>query len=276
MKKMILICLVYVFCPSIMMAQDEYDVYLMIGQSNMAGRAGILSEDRGVMEGVFLLDEKGEIVPAQLPFNIYSTVRKQRSMQRFGLTNVFAREVHRYTGRKILLVVNARGETRISNWVKSARQITFDKRYGDDRELWGRQAPQLYNEAVRRTRQAMQYGKLKGIIWHQGEGDSMEPYVWDYVVHLEQLVSDLRADLGVGEDVPFVLGQVSTVAKRADMINPELSKAARKIPNAYCVSSKACDTLHDNVHFSRDGYIKIGKRYARYILKKVYGIKVKQ
>ena len=51
-------------------AEGEYDVFLLIGQSNMASRGIMLEGDKEVFdEKVFLLNEKGEPVPATNPLN---------------------------------------------------------------------------------------------------------------------------------------------------------------------------------------------------------------
>ena len=255
--------------------QEGYDIYLCIGQSNMAGRGEILSGDTGVREGVYLLDGDGNVVPASIPFNIYSTIRGRTASQRFGLHNVFADEIHAYTGRKILLVVNARGGTSIPSWLKGAEPVIRSEARNDEEELWGLEVPGFYDEAVRRTLQAMKYGTLKGILWHQGEGDASEYSASLYVGRLKSLVADLRKDIGVDESVPFVLGEVSQVNSKASIINPVLLKCEDEIPNAFCVTSENCETQSDNVHFTRSGYIALGKRYSEIILREVYKIRDK-
>lgn len=72
-------------------------------------------------------------------------------------------------------MVNARGGSSINSWLKGAK---------DD----------YYGEALSRIRQAMKYGTLKAIIWHQGEADSRNPEA--YMAKLQKLVADLREDLG--------------------------------------------------------------------------------
>ena len=265
----VILCLL----PFVGAAQDEYDVYLLIGQSNMAGRGEVLPEDREPMEGVFLLNDKGEPVPACVPFNIWSTVRKGRRMQGYNPGPSFAGTLYARTGRKILLVVNARGETSIRDWKKDAPQKNFEKKYGDDAEKWGTPIPSLFGEAVRRTRQAMQYGPLKGILWHQGEADSFKETAIHYREDLKSFVKDLRDSLGVGKEVPFVVGQVLQDFKRADVINAELAMVGVSIRGAYCVPSVDCPGKADNTHFTREGQRTMGERYAKVILKKVYKIK---
>ena len=65
-----------------------------------------------------------------------------------------------------------------------------------------------YVEAVRRAKAAMQNGKLRGILWHQGEADSGDAaLVSSYVERFSVMIRQLRADLGAG-DVPVVVGEV--------------------------------------------------------------------
>lgn len=254
-------------------SEEGYDVFLCIGQSNMAGRGEVLAEDKGERPGIYLLDESGDIVPASIPFNIYSTIRGRVASQRFGLHNVFADEIYAHTGRKVLLVVNARGGTSIPSWLKGADPVIRSEARNDEEELWGQEVPGFYDEAVRRTVQAMAYGPLKGILWHQGEGDSTPYSSGLYLERLKSMVADLRHDIGVDESVPFVLGQISGVHANSVNMNPVLLQCAEDIPNAFCVTSENCDTQSDNVHFSRAGYITLGKRYSEIILNQVYGIK---
>ena len=48
----------------------EYDVYLLIGQSNMAGRGTMHASDTThSIEGVYLLSDAGEVLEARNPLN---------------------------------------------------------------------------------------------------------------------------------------------------------------------------------------------------------------
>ena len=213
------------------LAQD-YDVYLCIGQSNMAGRGILTSSDNEAVEGVFLLGPEDKPVPATGNANIYSTIRKRASMQGYNLCIPFAQKMYAETGRPVLLVVNARGGTMLDQWVKDASCYLFNKKEGDDPEKIGGQIPQFYAEAVRRCKAAMQYGPLKGILWHQGEGDRSQVLRETYMERLARMVSDLRADLGVGEEVPFVLGETYH-GGIGTPVNPTLAQVGYFIPNAW-------------------------------------------
>ena len=241
----------------------RYDVYLLIGQSNMAGRGLFEPADTTeVLAGVFLLDEKGQPVPAQEPFNRYSTIRKALHVQGMGPGHRFAEEVRARTGRRILLVVNARGGSSLEQWMPDAPAGRFTTSVNDNEIFRGKEMPSLYAEAVRRTQQALRFGRLKAILWHQGESNSDPGQVENYLPMLSEFVSALRRDLGVGESVPFIAGQIQSGHRNAPYFNPMISRIGEYVPNSYCVESTSLDVLPDNLHFTRDAQLELGRRYA--------------
>ena len=162
-------------CAGVLLAacRPRYDVYLLIGQSNMAGRGFFEAADTlAPLEGVFLLDDRGEAVPAREPLNRYSTIRKALSVQGMGPGHGFAEEMHRLNGRPVLLVVNARGGSSLEQWLPDAPHGRFSDSPNEEEARRGQEMLSFYGEAVRRCRQAMRYGRLKAILWHQGESDS--------------------------------------------------------------------------------------------------------
>ena len=234
----------------------DYDVYLLIGQSNMAGRGYMIEGDENVFdENVFILNDAGEVVPATNPLNQYSSIRKDMSMQRINPGFSFSKKIAKKTGRKVLLVVNARGGTAIRQWKK------------------GEGGDGYYEEAVRRTKQAMQYGTLKAILWHQGCADSKRANV--YMDDLSALVANLRADLGA--DVPFVAGELGHWRAHTAAFNEMIRTISKHIPKSAWVSAKDCGPIVTrksngqpdlkDPHFDRDSQIILGERYADKVYK---------
>lgn len=230
---------------------DEYDVFLLIGQSNMAGRGTMLESDKKVIEGVWLLNDTAGIEQAIPPLNKYSTIRKDLSMQQISLADNFSRKLHQLTGRKILLVVNARGGSSIRSWMPAASQ-----------GYWG--------QAVHRTQQALKYGKLRGILWHQGETDSENASSF-YMDSLKVMVAALRDTLQA-EAVPFIAGEIAPWHVNRERFNPVIHKIGEQIPHSAWVSSEGCTPLRDDrdPHFSRDGQMLLGERYAEKIYQLIY------
>lgn len=242
--------------------KKQYDVYLFIGQSNMAGRGEVLPEDTVAIPHAFILNGNDEIIPARAPLNLYSTIRKRVGMQRINPAYNFAKIIAGTSGNDMLMVVNARGGTSLDQWLKDAPIDTFSATETDDPELYGKPIPQLYSEAVRRARIAMQHGELKAIIWHQGCSDSGPMAVRAYMDKLEGFVADLRSDLGVGEEVPFIAGELPYFFSGSRFFNPMIRNIEEHVPNSAWVSAEGCSGNADSLHFSRDGQMILGRRYA--------------
>ncbi len=190
--------------------KERFHIYLLIGQSNMAGRAKMLPGDEKPIERCFLLNDKDEWEDATNPLNRYSTIRKGLEMQQIGPGYGFAMAMTKADKNvNIGLVVNAKGGSAIEQWKKGSK---------------------FYNDAVRRTKEAMKDGTLKGILWHQGEANEKNPD--EYPDKLKELIEDLRKDLGV-KDLPFVVGQVNNLPE----INKHLAETPKKIGNTGCASS---------------------------------------
>lgn len=238
----------------------------------MAGRGDMVPGDEENLEGVFLLNDDGIPVPASAPLNIYSTIRKKAEMQGINPAWSFSQKMHAHSGHPILLVVNAKGGTSINLWVKTAPCDTFKVKRGDEEEWDGKPMPQFYSEAVRRTRQALKYGKLRGILWHQGESDSSSDEKRDtYLQKLSGMVKDLREDLDAPR-VPFIAGEMGYNGL-GEKINPILRQIKDLVPYSCCVSAEGLTLREDNVHFTREAQIELGKRYATAFLDKEYNTK---
>ena len=219
--------------------QEKLHVYLLIGQSNMAGRAPFSAEQSGAIDGCYLFNGDDQWEPAKNPFNRYSTIRKALSMQKMNPGYGFVQTM-RKTKKDIAigLVVNAKGGTRIEQWAKGT---------------------QFYQEAVRRAKEAQKTGTLKGILWHQGEGNGGNPD--GYLQKLETLITDLRTDLGI-ENLPFVAGQVHELPP----INNQIAQLPETIPYTGFASSEGLKVM-DRWHFDTPSMQKLGQRYAEEMLK---------
>ena len=234
------------------MGEEDLDIYLCIGQSNMAGRATITPELSDSIDNVFLFNGEGYFEKAINPLNRYSNIRKELSMQRLGPAYEFGITVSRLTKKNIGLVVNARGGSSINSWLKGS-----DDGY--------------YEKTITRIREAMKYGTLKAVIWHQGEADSSFPD--SYMNKLRNMVNDFRNDLGI-KDLPFIVGQISPWSGWAK--NPEGTKAfnqmirsvADYIPYSSCVLSEGVNPYKDenDPHFDTSSQLLLGKRYAFEVL----------
>ena len=102
----------------------DMDIFLCIGQSNMAGRAPLTPQVLDTLQGVWLLNASGEFEPAVNPMNRYSNIRKELSMQRLGPVYSFAQKMHSLSHRPIGLIVNARGGSSINSWLCATEGVS--------------------------------------------------------------------------------------------------------------------------------------------------------
>lgn len=236
--------------------KEHFDLYLLIGQSNMAGRAPIKQAEKDTLSNVYLFTGDAWVAAAN-PLNKYSTVRKVLSMQKLGPGYSFARKLSGCTGRKIGLIVNARGGTAIEWWEK---------------DYTGPHDYNLYEEAVKQAQKAQKYGQLKGILWLQGEADTSRAD--NYMFLLKEFVKDLRHDLG--NDIYFLAGEIGEWQKGNMAINRVIRSIPNEIKNAGYVSSDGLAPLsgkNSSPHFNTRSQIILGKRYADKVLEKVYNLK---
>jgi hypothetical protein len=114
----------------------------------------------------------------------------------FGVT--FAKELAAATGRTVLLVPGARGDTSFA----PKNGYTWDPADTETRV-------NLYRNGVRAidTVLAANPGsKVAAVLWHQGESDVPLMSGPEYQVKLDSVVEDLRRRYGA--DVPFLVGQM--------------------------------------------------------------------
>lgn len=249
----------------------EFDIYLMIGQSNCAGRGYMIESDTtDIIPGVWLLNAEGLPEPAKAPFNRYSNIRKDMSMQMIGPAFSFAPAMHEKTGRNILIIQNAKGGSGLGEWQsKDSSVVTF------------------LDSTLMRAVPALKYGKLKGIVWHQGETDTSNSidlphrvigrkrhlmrvgYVV-YVYPFCDMIKRLRSAMGVGTEVPVIVGELGQwewekkelIDTFNDVILPRLTEV---VPNCHKVESDGLECRssdHSDPHFSRASNIELGRRYA--------------
>lgn len=224
----------------------KLDLFLCIGQSNMAGRARIPDSLDRELTGIYLLNDKDEWEIARNPLNRYSTIRKS-DPKLLGLSPSyeFSRELSK-ENTAIGMVVNARGGTAIELWQKD-------------------HSSNYYQEALRRIKQALQKSpgaRLRGIIWHQGESDCKESSA--YKEALKTLIKDLREDLEA-PNLSFIAGELGYWDESCKAINEILTELEEEIDSFAYVSAEGL-THFDGLHFDAASQLEFGKRFAKKLL----------
>ncbi|HEY0669876.1 MAG TPA: sialate O-acetylesterase [Sphingobacteriaceae bacterium] len=241
------------------------DVFLLIGQSNMAGVAKIGVLDTVELQNAYLFNDKNEWEKARNlignGMNRYSTVRTKPT-QRFSPAYTFARTLADYTNRPIGIVSNAKGGTGIVQWQKGYNgELDFN----------------LYEEALARAKAALAAApgsKLKGILWHQGEGDQSAEKSAAYLGRLRTLIGDFREDLG-DSSIAVIAGEIGQWKGRGELLNPKIREIVSVIPHSDWVSSAGLNSINlekNDAHFDTYSQRVLGVRYAEKVLKLVYGM----
>lgn len=229
--------------------KEKLHLYLLMGQSNMAGRGVIEEVDKTSHPRVLVLTTNNTWELAVEP------ITRDRA---FGLGVGPGLAFGKMMADKdpsitIGIVPCAVGGTPLQRW-----QHTGD----------------LYKRAVERAKRAQQDGTLKGMLWHQGESDSgKKENAESYGERLSQMIRDFRNDLGE-TNLPVVVGQLGEFlydrgedkSPFARLINETLANLPKNVPATACIESHGLTHKGDVLHFDAKSEREMGHRYATQML----------
>ncbi len=216
--------------------------FLLIGQSNMAGR-GFLKEAVEVDTDDIYVLRNGRWQGFFRPIN------PDRSFSGSNLAEHFAECYRKKHGKKVGLVCCADGGTCMDQWMPGSL---------------------LYDNAVFNAKQAMRTSSLAGILWHQGESDCRNALYSSYEEKLSKMLTQLREDLSL-PNIPILLGGLGDFlanCPRPDwrfgnypLINAATESVANALGNAGFVPATGLTANPDNLHFNAASLYEFGKRY---------------
>lgn len=248
------------------------DLWVLAGQSNMEGVAKLEgSETPDALVHMFdMTDEwgvateplheramavhpiywnvadptKGKRVEGEAAWN----ARKHRD-RGAGLGLPFAKELAHQTGVPIGLLPCAYGGTSMDQW-------SPDKKAEGSNSLYGAMIKRIGTVG----------GKVKGVLWYQGESDANGNGAGVYTDKMKKLVSAIRSDIGE-PDLPFYLVQIGrfvTPGGAADswnMVQDLERQLETEIPHTGIVPA-IDQSLDDLIHVDTQGHKTIGHRLA--------------
>lgn len=246
-------------------SRDEFDVFLLMGQSNMAGYGCIVAQDPW---------HPGDLnpIPGVLTFGGQGTVKSARPRGRlnwspathplhlnqnsagFGLGLEFARQLQLANPtRSIGLLPCAWGGAPISVLGPGTA---------------------IHKNSLKRARMAAQRGRLRAVLWHQGESDTdTTELATAHAERLLALIAGWRHALELPK-LPFLIGDLApffeqirrandpVAAERVAVVRAGLRRVADADPDARFVESRDLTGV-DPYHFGRRSLIEFGHRYAR-------------
>tara|TARA_Y100001934_G_scaffold252379_1_gene316387 strand:+ start:4003 stop:6294 length:2292 start_codon:yes stop_codon:yes gene_type:complete len=228
-------------------SKEQFHLYLLVGQSNMAGRGKVEAEDKKPHPRLLMLDKRNAWVPAVDPLHFDKPFAGTGLGKAFGI-----RLAENNSEVTVGLIPCAAGGSPISTWLPGGYH--------------GQTKSYPWDDAIKRAKIAMKDGVLKGILWHQGESDSKPGLAEIYEKKLHDLISRFRKELNAPE-VPFIAGQMGQFAERPWNDAKKLVDAAHralpdKVKKTAFISSDALGHKGDKVHFSAAAFREFGDRYA--------------
>jgi hypothetical protein len=215
-------------------------IFLLCGQSNMAGRGDVEASDRHSIERVWSMNKANEWGPAKDPLHF-----DKPAIAGVGLGRTFARLLaNADPGARIALVPCAFGGSALHEWAPGAPH---------------------YENTLNRARIALNNGRLSGILWHQGEADSADKQrAESYLERFSTMVASFRKELG---DLPVIVGQLGEFIRAdnfpyAATVNQQLARVPLEVKRSAFVSSAGLGHRGDEIHFDSAGFREFGRRYA--------------
>jgi hypothetical protein len=215
--------------------------FLLVGQSNMAGRGFPGEVEKLPNKDIYVL-RNGRWWPMYVPVN------PDRVTAGINLSESFVTEFLKdHPGDTVGIIPCADGGTALHQW--------------EPGEV-------LYDHAVMMTSLATRTSTLAGILWHQGESDCSDARYPLYEEKCSRILQQLRLDVGA-PDVPVILGGLGDFLLQCEKgnfanyihVNAALERMAEKLPLFGFASAVGLGANPDNLHFSAAALREFGLRY---------------
>ncbi len=228
---------------------DSLYVFIMAGQSNMAGRGLVEPQDTLPNKRILTIDKSMKWVYAKEPLHFY-----EPSLTGLDCGMSFAKKLLDSIpeGISIAVIPCAVGGSSIEQWINNEtfRGVTLLDNFKDKVDF------------------AKDYGIIKGIIWHQGESNAKSELIPKYSQRLDSLIERFRF-LVNNDTLPIVLGELGSYSQpiekqmRWDSINTLIQNIALKDKNIDLVKTGDLKHKGDKVHFDSESQRILGERYAK-------------
>ncbi|MBL4679075.1 MAG: sialate O-acetylesterase [Mucilaginibacter sp.] len=216
--------------------------FLLIGQSNMAGRGLLNAVPPIANESIKMLRNGRWQIMAE-------PIHNDRPTAGIGLAASFAACWQSDNlQNEIGLIPCADGGTSLDEW--QAGGVLFD-------------------HALMQAKLAQRSSKLSGILWHQGENDCSPALAAAYCEKFSVLVKELRKQLAEPE-IPLIVGAVGDFLPNGvygqyftayKVVNEALLRYAETDENCHFVSAQGCTANEDQLHFNAKSLRTLGIRY---------------
>lgn len=235
--------------------QGRLKLYILIGQSNMVGVAKVPTDVRA-SANIFTFgnDYRWTVAnePVDSAINQIDRVSEDPNAG-FGPALSFAKTLVSQDSDQIIgLIPCAREGSSITDWQKSLSDQT------------------LYGSCLKRVRAASLMGTVSGILFFQGEADTIDPQQYPtlnpqaeaWAEKFATFAYNFRTDIGY-PNLPLVYAQLGQPKDLEGLPNwgvVQAQQASIQIPNGAMIATD--DLAMDGLYFTVDSYKTIGERFA--------------
>jgi hypothetical protein len=191
-------------------------VFILAGQSNMAGRGLVEPQDTIQNKRILTINEKEQLIYAKEPLHFYEpTMAGLDCGLSFGKT--LLRGIP--SNISVLLIPAAVGGSSISQWLGDSvhRKVKLLTNFKEKVEV------------------AKKYGTIKAVLWHQGESDANKESIPLYDQRLSSLFDAFRR-IVQNSSLPIVVGELGSYSdnKQAWAAINQIIGLGSLFTNPYC------------------------------------------
>ncbi|XP_062024500.1 probable carbohydrate esterase At4g34215 isoform X1 [Rosa rugosa] len=238
--------------------ESPEQIFILSGQSNMAGRGGVI-RDHGHnhhqhWDGVVPSEAQPDPSILRLNAHLHWEAAREplhadidaKKVCGLGPGMSFANAVRGRVEGKIGLVPCAVGGTAIKEWARGEHP---------------------YENMVKRARESVKNGgEIKGLLWYQGESDTSSQHDVDaYHENMVRLIENVRHDLALPSLPIIQVAICSGDEKFLEKIREV--QLGMKVENVVCVDAKGLELKDDHLHLTTKAQVQLGQMLADAYLK---------
>lgn len=228
MKKIIVSLVLFLMGISVNAQDQNYWIFLVIGQDNMIGKA-----DAGTSTNGFLLDSFGK------------TIAETAKGKRIGFVTVTL------PVSPIIAFDKQNYRNYVSNVTVESNKKALEK-YDNN----------PYGKLVSMARSAQNKGVVKGILLQQ---DGIDNYNEAWLKRMRRIYYDIVGDLSLDStEVPLLIGEVGRAeyGGKYAAANETYGKMHKVLQYSFVVSSANCPLADNKIYYSKEGLENLGRKFA--------------
>lgn len=230
-------------------AKENLWIFIMAGQSNMAGRGMVEPQDTISNNRILTVDEFDRWYYAKEPLHFY-----EHSMAGLDSGLSFARELLENVPDDISIGIlpSAVGGSSIEQWKNNDSH----------------RCVKLLSNLESKIAFAQEAGTLKAVLWHQGESNANKTSLPTYDQNLQDFMQQVRK-MANNDCLPVFLGQLGHYAIPAekqenwDALNRIIENYTETNSYSYLIRTDSLTHRGDYLHFDSESQRDLGQRFAR-------------